>query len=115
MESLTTQVASLIVIISLNFLASLLIWLEYSDHKLRFLKFTALAQTFVLLWHLVSIVLVYDFGGALMQSMSALFFFLFVYFYLAIAVEKFPLAVVLNPIAVEEDPLAVEALPTAVE
>jgi PAS domain S-box-containing protein len=89
LESLTTQVASLIVIISLNFLASLLIWLEYSDHKLRFLKFTALAQTFVLLWHLVSIVLVYDFGGALMQSMSALFFFLFVYFYLAIAVEKF--------------------------
>jgi len=89
LESLTTQVASLIVIVGLNFLASLLIWSEYSDHKLKFLKFAALAQTFVLLWHVVSIVLAYDFGGALMQSVSALFFFLFVYFYLAIATEKY--------------------------
>lgn len=91
MESLTTQAVSLAIIIGLNLLVCILLWSEYAGHRIRFLKYVSLAQTFILAWHVLSALLVFYPQPAFLQTLSlATFFLVSGYFLVASAYRQLP-------------------------
>ena len=87
MESQAVQAASLAIIVASNLLACCMLWTEYSSHRLRYLKFAALAQTLLLAWHLTSVVSVVYGESPLIRYLSATTFFFAVCYYLAVSLH----------------------------
>ena len=96
------------VMIGLNLVAAVLIWAEYAVNRANYLRSIAIAQSFALLWHVVSLWIVADSDNLLAFNVSASVAFIYSLYFLSGALfERSPKPVVLFAISVAYSVIAI--------
>jgi len=89
------------VMIGLNLVAAVLIWAEYAVNRASYLRSIAIAQSFALLWHFVSLWIVADSDNLLAFNVSASAAFIYSLYFLSGALfDRSPKPVVLVAISI---------------
>ena len=88
MDDQVGLIISFTVMIGLNLLAAVLIWAEYAGNRAPYLRSVAIGQSFALVWHLVSVWIVFDSENLLAFNVSAAVVFVSALYFLGAALYQ---------------------------